>query len=164
VFTPVQSLCVDANPCVATSVCDPVKSNDTSGCLTTPLVCPGEAAGFFCKTEACEDYTGCVVSPRDCIGNLSNNSCDTYNCSEPTRSCELVVGACFNFLGAVVGGIVAGAIVGIVIAAIVVCGAMAGGGAYAVSQAFDAEHENQIVNNPMYEPKGRHHHNPLESC
>jgi hypothetical protein len=41
---------------------------------------------------------------------------------------------------------------------------MAGGGAYAVSQAFDAEHSTQIVNNPMYQPDGRHHNNPLEQC
>lgn len=99
-FSGVNSL-VDANPCVATSLCNPSDptAGAVSGCVTTSTVCTNN--NLFCTNETCQDYVGCIGVPRDCSvnGNYTNGSCDTYNCSESARSCDLITGACFDFLG-----------------------------------------------------------------
>jgi hypothetical protein len=155
VFTAIQSLCEDPNPCVATSVCDPANAQDVSGCVTTPLVCPKEAAGLFCFQESCVEFQGCVDAPRDCSGNFSiNGTCDHYNCSETLRECEFIVAECFNYFGAVVGILVAGAIGGIVAAACIIALCMVSGGVFAVSQTYGVEQEAKISNNPIYRQQG----------
>jgi hypothetical protein len=152
VHTTDDSLCIDTNPCTNASYC-----NATTGCqIKLRNNCSTDR---YCESFECLDNFGCSSTPKDCQGSYnrsnSSDSCDTYNCSEERGACELVVGVCFNFFGAVVGVVVGAIIGGVVAAAIFIAGISAGGVAAAISGSTYNEDDRAIKSNPLFQPLGK---------
>jgi len=64
-------------------------------------------------------------------------------------------------LAALIGGLAAGIIAAIVIAALIALCAIAGGGTYAVASQMNADHETEVMSNPLFQGRGDECSNPL---
>jgi len=161
--TPVPAdFCDDNNNCTIDS-CDPVK-----GCVHVDVVCDDKD---FCTTDTCHKTLGCIFSPLVC--NISRvalsandqslpDSCLLAFCANgtcATRKLECAAGiSTSTIVGATLG---TAAVIGLVIAGIVVLAAIAGGGAYAYSQAAGGGGLAVTGNNPIYAGSGNAGTNPL---
>jgi len=161
VYTDLSELCNDHLECTTDS-CDKV----TGRCTYLKKDC--SAFKDICHNVLCNDYEANVslqCVPQSVLCRVDNN-CTSSEClinhtfdqkqGKNISGCKNTTFDCnFQYFG-VVAGLVAGAIVGIVIAAaLVFCGAMAGGGAYAISQTSSSDHHNKVKVNPLYRPHGK---------
>jgi hypothetical protein len=159
-YNDLSILCDDHLECTTDS-CDRI----TGECSNVQRNCSHLAD--VCHTVLCDNYQSNVslqCVPQSVLCRVDNNctSAECYlNYTDPRTNqnrsgCRNTTFDCnFVYFG-VVAGLVAGAIVGIVIAAaIVLCGAMAGGGAYAISQTSSSDHHNKVKVNPLYRPHGK---------
>jgi len=123
----------------------------------------------YCDSNAptnSQCFTYSVVCPRKnnctiafCINNLTNgtNGTNRSGCTNQTLDCSN------QAIAAIVAGITAGIIAAIIIGALI-CAALAGGGAYAVTNAVEQNHNTEVLSNPLYAGAGTQGINPLHAC
>jgi hypothetical protein len=156
-----SSKCDDHNPCTIDS-CDP-----SSGCHHVDVICP--PSDDVCIVTACDptaevsgNESACVNEPVLCV---HPNNCSISLCQTNVTLIDPVTGEAYNYSGCVnttlncnkfyigiIAGLAGGIIAGIVLAgaALIVAGAMAGGGAYAVSSTNSNETDHHVHNSPLY--------------
>jgi hypothetical protein len=128
--------CAYLNDACNIAYCDS-SAPTNSQCFTYSVVCPrkNNCTIAFCLTNATNNKSGCTNQTLDC----SNQA-----------------------IAGIVAGITAGVIAAIVLAALA-CAALAGGGAYAVSNAVESKTETEVMSNPLYCASGESGMNPLHS-
>jgi hypothetical protein len=150
----ISSTCDDNNPCTDQK-CDP-----SVGCVVTNRSCA--AFEDICNTAYCDPNIEnvseqCVKAPITCPRDPEDN-CTLAQCNidDPTvkRGCYNTTTDCSN-LGAIIGALTGGAIAGIAVGAGLIALAALGGTAYAASNLFAQDTENEVNTNPLYKQKAK---------
>jgi len=174
--------CTPAGGCKRTpfgkDYCDDnnVCTNDScvlgKGCLHVPIDCNDTN---LCTTDTCHPTLGCIHSPKVCNASLQeianqqgvdvnkiNSNCTLGFCENGTCKSRLLdCPAPFTTAIAIGAGIGTAALAAIIVCAILCAAGVAGGGAYAYSQAAGAGTMSVAGNNPLYAGNKNAGMNPL---